>query len=79
MSDPNLMNSRAATVAYGGVTMGEGASVLKYPLTLGEVQTDTQNFILFHAQPGGPRNRGRGAEFGASDIALHIPPGSMKT
>ena len=54
MSDPNLMNSRAATVAYGGVTMGEGASVLKYPLTLGEVQTDTQNFILFHAQPGGP-------------------------
>ncbi len=79
MSDPNLMNSRAATVAYGGVTMGEGAAVLKYPLTLGEVHTDTQNFILFHAQPGGPRNRGRGAEFGASDIALHIPPGSMKT
>ena len=79
MSDPNLMNSRAATVAYGGVTMGEGASVLKYPLTLGEVQTDTQNYILFLAQPGGPRTRGRGAEFAASDIALHIPPGSMKT
>ena len=82
MSDPNLMNNRAGEVwAESGFGDDEGTAgtVLKYPLSLGEVHTDTQNFILFHAQPGGPRNRGRGAEFGASDIALHIPPGSMKT
>ena len=82
MSDPNLMNNRAFGVAGGVIGGGPGTaagSILKYPLTLGEVHTDTQNFILFHAKPGGPRNRGRFAAFGASDIALHIPPGSMKT
>ena len=82
MSDPNLMNNRAGEVwAESGFGDDEGTAgtVLKYPLTLGEVHTDTQNFILFHAKPGGPRNRGRAAELGASDIALHIPPGSMKT
>ena len=82
MSDPNLMNNRAFGVSGGVIGGGPGTaagSILKYPLTLGEAHTDTQNFILFHAKPGGPRNRGRAAELGASDIALHIPPGSMKT
>ena len=82
MSDPNLMNNRAFGVSGGVIGGGPGTaagSILKYPLTLGEAHTDTQNFILFHAKPGGPRNRGGSVGFGASDIALHIPPGSMKT
>jgi hypothetical protein len=81
MSDPNLMNDKAGNVASpgGGNELNPHAGVLKYPLNLGEVHTDTQNFILFHAKPGGPRNRGNSGTGDSSDIALHIPPGSMKT
>ena len=82
MSDPNLMNNRAFGVSGGVIGGGPGTaagSILKYPLTLGEAHTDTQNFILFHAKPGGPKKRSGSVGFGASDIALHIPPGSMKT
>ena len=82
MSDPNTMNSVATRVSGGGVgssPYNNVGSVLKYPLTLGEVHTDTQNFILFHAKPGGPRKRSGGLGWDTSDIALHIPPGSMKT
>ena len=82
MSDPNTMNSVATRVSGGGVgssPYNNVGSVLKYPLTLGEVHTDTQNFILFHAKPGGPRKRSGSGGWDTSDIALHIPPGSMKT
>ena len=73
MSDPNNMNKLAMSV-----TEQSSKSVMKYPLSLGDMNGDSQNFILFHAKPYSRKNtKVNGND--TSDIALYIPPGSMKT
>ena len=73
MSDPNNMNKLAMSV-----TDQSSKSVMKYPLSLGDMNGDSQNFILFHAKPYSRKNtKVNGND--TSDIALYIPPGSMKT
>ena len=55
------------------------ARVLKYPLDLGNSKSTNQNFILFDVKEGGPRNRRSTNSLSTSHIALHIPPGALKT
>ena len=73
MSDPNQLNNVAMSV-----NDQTSKSVMKYPLSLGDMNGDSQNFILFHAKPYSRKNtKVNGND--TSDIALYIPPGSMKT
>ena len=79
MSDPNLMNSLAGGInPRGGAVREDGSLVLKYPLSLGDPKGDSQNFVLFHAKPGGPHGRGQSSADN-STIALYIPPNALKT
>ena len=85
MADPNdVMNGVSAQVPRAGanyeLTQGNKTKIFKYPLDIGSDESDTQNFVLFYAKPGGPRNRQtQGSGRNSSLIALHIPPGSLQT
>lgn len=79
MADPELTMAaaRSVRIGRGGGPGGRGSGILKYPLDLGSVYGDSQNFVMFTIKPGGPRNRNRNA--GSQYIALHIPPGALRT
>ena len=88
MADPNVvMNGASAQVPIAGAsydiesyTHTTNTKIFKYPLDIGADESDTQNFVLFYAKPGGPRNRQtQGSGRNSSLIALHIPPGSLQT
>lgn len=88
MADPNtVMNGASAQVPIAGASFSHGAGphstttkIFKYPSDIGADESDTQNFVLFYAKPGGPRNRQtQGLGRNASLIALHIPPGALQT
>ena len=65
MADPNVvMNGASAQVPIAGAsfdiesyTHTTNTKIFKYPLDIGADESDTQNFVLFYAKPGGPRNR----------------------
>ena len=88
MADPNVvMNGASAQVPIAGASFDVdrgphtvSTKIFKYPSDIGADESDTQNFVLFYAKPGGPRNRQtQGSGRNSSLIALHIPPGSLQT
>ena len=63
-----------------GLWNNSSTKIFKYPSDIGADESDTQNFVLFYAKPGGPRNRQtQGLGRNSSLIALHIPPGALQT
>lgn len=88
MADPNVvMNGASAQVPIAGASFDVdhgphtvSTKIFKYPSDIGADESDTQNFVLFYAKPGGPRGRqSQGLGRNSSLIALHIPPGALQT
>jgi len=86
MADPSQVMSDAAqqvpigSVNYGDPTQGKRIGIKKYPIDLAMESSDTKNFVMFYIKPGGPGNRSNlGLSSSSHLIALHIPPGSLKT
>jgi hypothetical protein len=81
MADPEAALEVRRGYGTGGGPSGTSnySPVLKYPLDLGNSSSYNQNFLLFEIKPGGPQQRHNTNTLGTSHIALHIPPGSLKT
>ena len=88
MADPSqVMLDAAQQVPIGRVEVGDGhphsrgqLPIQKYPIDLAMDSSDTKNFVMFYIKPGGPGNRSNmGLSSTSSLIAMHIPPGSLKT
>ncbi len=86
MADPSQVMSDAAqrvplgNVNYGDPTRPMTMAIKKYPIDLAMESSDTKNFVMFYIKPGGPGNRSNlGLSSTSHLIALHIPPGSLKT
>tara|TARA_B100000131_G_scaffold309133_1_gene339234 strand:+ start:5989 stop:7068 length:1080 start_codon:yes stop_codon:yes gene_type:complete len=87
MADPSqVMLAAAQQVPLGRATevRGKGShtsvAIRKFPQNLAQDESDTKNFVMFYVKPGGPGNRGSSGLSGTSSlIALHIPPGALKT
>ena len=90
MADPTtIMNNAARNVPSGTVSYGdrhgpEGnpgtLDIFKYPENLASDPSESKNFVLFYAKPGGPGNRTNlGLSSKSSLTALYIPPNALKT
>ena len=61
MADPNVvMNGASAQVPIAGASFDVdhgphtvSTKIFKYPSDIGADESDTQNFVLFYAKPGG--------------------------
>jgi hypothetical protein len=90
MADPTtIMNNAARNVPSGTVSYGDASSregnpgtldIFKYPSNLGSDSSESKNFVLFYAKPGGPGNRTNlGLSSKSSLTALYIPPNALRT
>lgn len=79
MADPEAALEVRRGHGSGGGPHDNYSPVLKYPLDLGNSTSYNQNFVLFEIKEGGPIARRSTNSLSTSHVALHIPPGALKT
>ena len=79
MADPEAAMEVRRGQSIATRHFGSGSPVMKYPLDLGNSKSYNQNFVLFEIKEGGPRSRRTTNSLSTSHVALHIPPGALKT